>query len=133
MWCRLTSCSLLVVSLVAIGAMTAESSATQSRPATSRIAVGEFVWHDLITAQPERSRRFYGELFGWTFEPGQGVDPGYTIIKHGPEAIAGIVYRQPDEVNVAQWLTYVVVADVDRSTEAFRKAGGRIYREPLSP
>jgi uncharacterized protein len=111
-----------------IGA-TDDEQATPARPATA----GEFVWHDLVTDNPSASRAFYGALFGWTFEAGDGVDPGYTIIKRGDRPIGGIVTRKraPDEEVGAQWIAYVVVSDVDRAAGAFRQAGGRIFRGPL--
>ena len=31
-----------------------------------------------------------------------------------------------------QWLSYVVVADVDGAVAAFRQAGGQVYRGPLN-
>jgi predicted enzyme related to lactoylglutathione lyase len=100
-------------------------------PAASTGGVGEFVWHDLVTTNPAASRAFYGELFGWTFEPGQGVDPGYLIVKNGERPIAGIVQPREGHTAAAQWLAYVVVADVDRTAKHFEQSGGRIYRGPL--
>jgi predicted enzyme related to lactoylglutathione lyase len=94
---------------------------------------GTFVWHDLVTDDPAASRAFYGGLFGWTFEPGQGVDPDYTIIRDQGRPIGGIVRRQQEGgTAAAQWLAYVVVADVDQAVDAFRQAGGRIFRGPLN-
>jgi predicted enzyme related to lactoylglutathione lyase len=120
--------------------------ATASTPATidawedaqsaqaRRAQPGDFVWHDLVTENPTAARAFYGALFGWTFETADGVDPGYTIIKRGQQPIAGMVPRKraPDEEVGAQWLAYVVVADVDRAAAAFREAGGRVFRGPLN-
>ena len=94
-------------------------------------AAGRFVWHDLVTSDAAASRAFYGALFGWTFEPGQGIDPGYTIIKHDGRPIGGIVVRQGSDTS-AQWLSYVVVPDVDRSAKAFEQGGGKIFRGPLN-
>jgi len=37
---------------------------------------GRVVWHDLLTTTPEATRRFYRELFGWTFER-PGIDLGF--------------------------------------------------------
>jgi predicted enzyme related to lactoylglutathione lyase len=96
-------------------------------------ATGEFVWHDLVTDNPDAARTFYGSLFGWTFEAGEGVDPGYTIIKHGKLPIGGIVARSTPagDAGPAQWLAYVMVSDVDGVADGFRQAGGRIFRGPL--
>jgi predicted enzyme related to lactoylglutathione lyase len=101
--------------------------------ASTGAAIGEFVWHDLVTSNPAGARAFYGGLLGWTFEAGEGVDPGYTVIGYGGRRIGGIVQpqRRDDQAPVAQWLSYVVVGDVDRSAEAFATGGGRVFRGPL--
>jgi uncharacterized protein len=103
-------------------------------PAITESQPGEFVWHDLVTPDAEACRTFYGALLGWTFEASEGVDPGYTMIKHMGRPIGGIVRRQPreGETAVGQWIAYVLVSDVDRAAAAFRAAGGRIYRGPLN-
>ena len=36
-----------------------------------------FVWHDFMAADLAAAKRFYGELFGWSFQPG---DHGYEHI-----------------------------------------------------
>jgi predicted enzyme related to lactoylglutathione lyase len=95
----------------------------------SKITAGTFVWHDLVTTDAQKSRAFYSAMFGWTFEPGKGVDPGYTIIKHQGLPIGGIVAPK-DQVD-SQWLSYVVVSDVDKAVDAFKQGGGRVFRGPL--
>jgi len=98
--------------------------------AASKVAPGTFVWHDLVTDNPAVAKKFYGELFGWTFEPGKGVEPDYTIIRQQGVPIGGLVV--PKQQTSPQWLSYVVVADVDRAVVAFRQAGGQVYRGPLN-
>lgn len=118
----------LAASLVA--ALTASE---QQTPPVQEAAPGQFVWHDLVTHDPTGSRAFYGALFGWTFAASDGIDPGYTLIKNGKRPIGGIVTRRAGSGNDrAEWLAYVVVADVDRTARAFREKGGRIYRGPLN-
>jgi predicted enzyme related to lactoylglutathione lyase len=112
--------------------------ATITRPPVLTAAAagpGEFVWHDLVTDNPEACRTFYGALFGWTFESAEGVDPGYIIIKQAGRMIGGIVRPKPQADGTAvvpQWLSYLLVDDVNRTTEAVRQAGGRVYRGPLT-
>src|SRR6185503_19446920 len=48
---------------------------------------GAFVWHDLVTPDPAKSRAFYRAMFNWSFEDGKGIDPGYTIIRHEGQQI----------------------------------------------
>jgi predicted enzyme related to lactoylglutathione lyase len=111
----------------------AEPQSREPLPSVQTVAVpGEFVWHDLVTDNPAACRAFYGSLFGWTFEAGEGVDPGYTIIKHDGVPIGGIVFR-PRKLEapfIAQWLTYVVVPDLDASVEVFKQQGGQVIRAP---
>jgi predicted enzyme related to lactoylglutathione lyase len=124
--------AVLAASLVAtIGAVSQQPPGTVPLVAPPR-AAGEFVWHDLVTDDPAACRAFYAALLGWTFEEGRGVDPGYTIIKQDGLPIGGIVtLRRAETPVVAQWLTYVVVPDVDRAVDAYRQAGGRVFRGPL--
>lgn len=121
------------------GMPAAKSSSPLASPLLATAAApagqGEFVWHDLVTDNPEVCRTFYGALFGWTFESADGIDPGYTIIKHAGRMIGGIIRPkpQPDGTDVVpQWLSYLRVEDVDKTTEAVRQAGGRVYRGPLN-
>jgi uncharacterized protein len=121
--------------LVAVGVVATIFASVAATPdAAQSKATGEFVWHDLVTENPVASRTFYGALFGWTFEAGDGIDPGYTIIKQDGRPIGGIVIPKtpPGTEAVAQWLAYVVVNDVDKTAMAFREAGGRLFRGPLN-
>jgi uncharacterized protein len=97
-------------------------------------AIGDFVWHDLVTDNPAAARLFYGGLFGWTFEAGEGIDPGYTIIRHDGVRIGGIAMatRRAARPVVAHWITYLAVDDVDRVAARFRDGGGHVLRGPLN-
>src|SRR6185503_21364128 len=80
-----------------------ESIALGPRSSAAKTPAFGFVWHDLVTDNPAASRAFYGALFGWTFEDGEGVDPGYTIIKQDGVAIGGVVtLRRTADPVVAQ-------------------------------
>src|SRR5215469_6915062 len=80
--------------------------------------VGKVVWNDLVTQDLEVARRFYGELFGWTFE--QSTAPGgqpYLLARSGRIFVAGMVaVNSPSkDVVLSRWLPYVSVRDVDTS------------------
>lgn len=95
---------------------------------------GKVVWHDLLTEDPVAARRFYGELFGWTFED---VDIGggktYTVIRHRGQPIAGLVdARGIDEgVNVSRWVPIVSVDDLQQAVAHARANGAPVFQEPL--
>ena len=88
--------------------------------------VGKVVWNDLVTQDLEVARRFYGELFGWTFE--QTTAPTgqpYLLARSGRIFVAGMVAvnSPPKNVVFSRWLPYMSVSDVDASV-ARATAGG---------
>jgi predicted enzyme related to lactoylglutathione lyase len=127
----MSRCCALAGVLIALLLGVVVATAQSARPPAGA-AAGEFVWHDLVTANPEACRAFYSALFGWTFAPGTGVDPDYTIIRQEGRQIGGIVQMRQGADAVAQWVAYVVAADVDRAAASFQQAGGRIFRGPLN-
>jgi uncharacterized protein len=120
-----------IAAVVAAAAIVSILAGHAPRASVATATTGEFVWHDLITPDPAASRAFYGSLFGWTFESGKGVEPNYTIIKQDGYPIGGIV-AITNPATVPQWLSYVMVANVDRASAAFTESGGRVYRGPLN-
>jgi hypothetical protein len=95
--------------------------------------VGKFVWHDLVTEDIDAARRFYGALFGWTFEPAPRRDGrAYALARSGGVYVAGLVAAdpRPDGRNVSRWLPYASVADVDLAVERGRTAGAAV---PVPP
>ncbi len=99
---------------------------------SSEYQVGKFVWYDLLTDDVAAAKKFYGGLFGWTFEAvDENKRVAYTLIKNQGKPIGGIIYFMGDEeTNESQWLSYLSVPNVDRATEFTLQAGGVIHREP---
>lgn len=93
---------------------------------------GKVVWHDLITDTPAATERFYGGLFGWTFEPVPGVN--YTLIRHDGRAIGGLVDqgRLPVDEDISQWVALLAVDDIEAVAAAVGPAGGRLLTAPTS-
>jgi predicted enzyme related to lactoylglutathione lyase len=64
-----------------------------------------FVFMDLRTADPDRSRAFYGDLFGW-----QSDGPLFM----GAQAPwGGLTRLAPGDDRPPQWVPYAPVADLD--------------------
>lgn len=100
------------------------SCTTAGRPAldgmsfTDEPLSGKVIWNDLITEDIDAARRFYGSLFGWSFE--EVKRPGgreYAVARLGDVYVAGLLAaeRRGDGQNVSRWLPYVSVADVDEA------------------
>jgi len=91
---------------------------------------GKVIWHDLISDEPAASRRFYGELFGWTFEPVAGIN--YELIRHRGELIGGMVDQNglPVEPDISQWVVVFAVADADGASRRVQEARGKVLTPP---
>lgn len=91
---------------------------------------GAVVWRDLVTPDPAAAMAFYGELFGWTFEP--LGDTGYVLASLEGQPVAGILdaQRTGRPVRSALWLQAISVPDVRDAARAVVKAGGKIHYKP---
>ena len=84
-----------------------------------------FVWHDLNTRDPEGAKRFYGELFNWTFD--KSANGPYLHIQAGSEMIGGIRKMEENEHGPTHWLGYVGVEDVAKTVDTIKQSGGKVY------
>ena len=55
-------------------------------PKRDSAPIGAPCWVDLFTSDPDQSRRFYGELFGWTVEEAGEEYGGYINFLQGRRA-----------------------------------------------
>ncbi len=85
------------------------------------------MWYDLLAHDVEGAKRFYGELFGWTFDVDPEGDSLYTVILRDGRAIAGIA--QVEQPELSQWLSWLSVEDVDRAVQYFREHGSEVHRD----
>src|SRR6266480_2161726 len=77
---------------------------------------GVFVWDELYTNDVDASKRFYGDLFGWTTEDmdmGQGT---YTLFKRDDTSVGGAMAVPEGEETPPHWYPYLATPDVDAST-----------------
>ena len=109
----------------AFAAALAQGSAHAAAPVDS----GRFVWHDLLTKDIGAAKRFYGELFGWHFEDTSRGDRPYVLARSGSTMVAGIVDVSANTTTAPQWLSYMSVADLDRSVAQVQADGGKVLVE----
>jgi uncharacterized protein len=95
---------------------------------------GAFTWNERLTRDIEGTTRFYGAVFGHTFEALPDTPAGtYQIMKVGDQAVGG-VYAIPDELPAEappHWLTYFWLDDVDAGFDRVRELGGQVLRDPI--
>jgi predicted enzyme related to lactoylglutathione lyase len=95
-------------------------------------AQGGFSWHELATTDVAAAVRFYGELFGWRKGPGHdmGAMGVYQLFEHGGTQVGGMCNVQGPSTPPS-WLSYVHVADSNRTVAAVKAAGGRLLHGPM--
>ena len=93
-------------------------------------------WVDLEVPDVEAldaATRFYGGLFGWTFDQATHDDDAvrYLIARLDGRDAAGLGGpRSPDRPGRTEWTTYVAVDDTDATAAAVDRAGGRVLLPP---
>lgn len=85
-------------------------------------------WIEVVTPDVAGVATFYGELFGWQFDPGVTAPDGGTYVVGSVEGghVAGLV-QPADKTAAGSWRTYVRVADVDAATAAVVENGGAVH------
>ena len=95
--------------------------------------VGEVAWSDLTVANAEGVRDFYAAVVGWKPEVvGMGDYSDYTMCAPGSgAAVAGVCHARGVNAGLpAQWLVYIVVADVGAAAARCEAMGGRVLVRP---
>lgn len=112
------------------GCVSTEEVDTSGISFSERPLHGKVVWNDLMTEDLDAARRFYGGVFGWTFDnysarPGRGR---YAIARLGNVYVAGLVPvpSRADGKKVSRWLPYVSVDNVDRAVARATDAGATV-------
>ena len=87
---------------------------------------GAVTWFEVGTPDPDAARRFYGELFGWTFEQ-QGP---YSIVTTGPghQLMGGIqdTRETPPGTPATYAVPCVQVPDVAATCRLVEELGGKV-------
>ncbi len=100
-------------------------------PTRTSVPVGAPSWVDLMTSDPDRSRAFYSELFGWTAEEPNEEFGGYFNFTHGGVRVAGGMKAQPDAGIPDVWSIYLATDDAAKTAEAVAANGGQVIVPPM--
>ncbi|EXU67216.1 hydrolase [Streptomyces sp. PRh5] len=93
-------------------------------------AEGVPCWADVLLSDLAAGRRFYGELFGWTFQE-IATDYGtFTRALLGGKDVAGLVPK-PDGRMPTVWNIYFAAQDAAATAVRVREAGGRVITPPV--
>jgi uncharacterized protein len=92
---------------------------------------GQFVWHELMTTDPQAAGAFYSKVLPWKTQP-SGM-PDYTLWVSGKTQTGGLM-AQPESARQSgappSWLVYIGTPDVDATAAAAERLGGKVLRAP---
>jgi len=95
-------------------------------PKRDSAPTGAPCWVDLMTSDPDRSRAFYGELFGWTSEDPNPDFGGYFNFFSEGVHIAGGMINDGTSGTPDLWSVYLAVDDAEKTVEAAAAHGGSV-------
>ena len=95
-------------------------------PARDTTPAGAPCWVDLLTSDPERSRDFYGQVFGWTSTEPQEQFGGYFNFSKDGVLVAGGMPKQPGMEAPDTWSVYLATDDAQKTLDAATAHGGQV-------
>ena len=84
---------------------------------------------EIRSSDPDATRSFFGELFGWTY-PTEGAFPGYTFVETG---VPGALYTAISPLQGDEDLVtfFVGVDDMGTAIADTVRLGGHVVQEPV--
>ena len=103
-----------------------------TNPAAQEHHEGKPIWAELVTPDLAGAKRFYGVLFGWTFQDIHAGRIDYSVARVNGVPVAGLVQRPrpPGRQSQPAWLTFLSVTDVTAAARAIKANGGKQLRSP---
>jgi hypothetical protein len=87
-------------------------------------------WADLMTPDREGAERFYGGLFGWTFDPPNPGFNGYAMVRRNGQSVAGMMQIVPGRGMQVAWNTHFSASDAAATVRTIVAAGGTVPQGP---
>jgi len=83
---------------------------------------------EIRSSDPDATRAFFGELFGWTY-PNEGAFPGYTFVETGvPGALYTAISPLQGDSDLVTF--FVGVDDMESAIAKATVLGGKVVQEP---
>jgi hypothetical protein len=93
-----------------------------------------WAWAELVSSDLDRAKKFYSEVFDWTFDAIQtGHADGYLLVRvDESEPLAGLMGRPPGMPADApdHWAVYFSVADIQATIDEVVGQGGQVLFGP---
>jgi uncharacterized protein len=99
---------------------------------TSADVHGKFLWHELLTTDPGAASAFYSKVLGWKSQAWE-KDPTYSVWSNPKGPVGGLMKLPPESAangGTPHWIAYVGVRDLDATSAAAQRLGGRVVKAP---
>jgi hypothetical protein len=93
-------------------------------------AHGAISWNELASPDPEASASFYARVFGWSYEPMEGLGTPYLVIQTADGHTNGGI-RQAASSEPCYWLVYFGTDDLEGSLRTVEELGGSKLTDPM--
>jgi len=89
---------------------------------------GRFIWHELMTTDPQAAGAFYSKVLPWRTQP-SGM-PAYTLWIAGKTQTGGLMALAPDSApgTPPHWLVYIGTPSVDATLMEAQRLGGKVLK-----
>ena len=95
-------------------------------PKRDAAPIGAPCWVDLFTSDPDKSRAFYGRLFGWTSEDAGEEYGGYINFFKDGVPVAGCMRNDGSSGTPDLWSVYLATDDAQATGDAAVENGGQV-------
>jgi uncharacterized protein len=105
------------------------SSPTRGKRTMSNADIrGRFIWHELVTTDPDAASEFYSKVLPWKTQD-SGM-PSYTLWVAGKTQVGGLT-GLPDGAEAGSpphWIVYIATPDVDATVAEAERLGGKVVK-----
>jgi hypothetical protein len=124
--------ALLSIALVAIAGAASFVLPALVQPASSEHHAGKVIWADLVTPDLAAAKRFYGGLFGWSFNDIHTGASDYSVALLDGRPVGGLYQHAlgRGEQRQPAWLTFISVRDVAEAQHSILAHGGKQLTPP---
>ena len=101
-------------------------------PPSAEHHVGKFIFSELVTPDLPAAKRFYGGLFGWSFQDMRYGPVSYAEASLDGHPVAELIHKpiRAGEQRQPAWLSLVAVSDADAARTMAVTHGARVLSEP---
>ena len=125
----------LLVSVLILGSALARGADFQlpalNSPASGEHHAGKMIWADLTTPDLAAAEKFYGGLFGWTFQRIRAGEVNYAVALLEGRPIGGMIEKTipAGQHQQSVWLTFLAANDIDGVKKLAVSHGAKVLKD----